>query len=157
VLLVAAALVLGATGCGGGDKSSEPPAGSPTVSTGFTPYELQMQRLGQQLGAALMSLGAANKTAEAPVILRDLRQAQKELRTAAGKLSKITPPAKIKAQHQLLIKGVRDYANEIDTVIAKFKSGSREAVFSVGSLNGVKEMQKASVAISKAGYVIALG
>jgi hypothetical protein len=157
VLVLCAALALGATACGGGDDEKAAATTTAPGGQGFSPYEVQMQQLGQTLGRALLELGSANKTAPAATVVKDLRQAQKELRSAAVKLTALTPPEKIQAQHKRLIKGVRDYANDIDDVIAKYKRGNRQAVFSVTDLPGVKEMQRASQAISKAGYVIVLG
>src|SRR2546428_10440078 len=98
--------VLGA-GCGGGGGTSTTASPTAEGESGFSPYEVQMQQLGQTLGRTLQDLGTTNKTAQPAVVVKDLRQAQKELRSAAAKLTAITPPPKIKAQHQLLIRGVR--------------------------------------------------
>ena len=57
--------------------------------------------------------------------MKNLRKAQKALRLAAARLAKITPPAEARAGHELLLKGVREYADEIDGMIAKLKSGHR--------------------------------
>jgi hypothetical protein len=158
LLLVGTALALLGAGCGGGGSkstSSSPAAGA--AQNGFSAYEVKMQQLGQTLGRALLDLGSANKTATPAVVVKDLRKAQVQLRSAADKLTAITPPAKIKAQHQLLIKGVREYASELDGVITKYKKGNKQAIYAVADLKGVKDMGRATVAISKAGYVITIG
>jgi ABC-type phosphate/phosphonate transport system substrate-binding protein len=157
MLGIAAAIAVLAAGCGGGGSSTSN-SGTPTVAaeSGFSPYEVQMQQLGQSLARTLLDLGSANKTATPTVVVKDLKQVQKELRAAAVKLTAIQPPAKIKAQHQKLIAGVRQYADEIDGVIAQYKKGNKQAVFAVAQLKGVKDMSAATLAIQKAGFVITL-
>ena len=154
-MLVGAALAVGAAGCGssGGGTSTAADEGS----GGFSTYESQMQALGQSLGATLMDTGTANRTATDAQVVKNLRKAQRALRSAASQLGQITPPPKARAGHELLEKGVREYADEIDDVIAKFKRGQREAAFSVTSLKGVKDMTKGTHDISAAGYIIVLG
>ncbi len=116
-----------------------------------------MQALGNSLAASLLDTGTANRTATNKQIEKNLRKAQKALRLAAAKLAKIKPPAGARAGHELLLKGVREYADEIDGMIAKLKSGHRQAVFAVTSLKGVKDMTAGTHDISKAGYIIVLG
>jgi hypothetical protein len=114
-----------------------------------------MQSLGHSLGSALRTAGTANRNASKAKVVSNLRKSQSELRAAAVKLEKITPPDKIKAQHALLLKGVLLYADELDTVIAHVRgSGGVGALREITGLAGVAEMGKASAAIQKAGYVI---
>jgi hypothetical protein len=154
LLLLGAAIAVAGAGCGGGSSSS---SGGDLGNGGFSPYETQMQALGQTLGAALLDTGSSNRTATDAQVVRNLRKAQRALRSAAAKLAKIDPPPKAAAGHKLLEKGVREYADEIDGVIAKFQKGNRDAVFAVASLKGVKDMTRATQDISKAGYIIVLG
>jgi hypothetical protein len=155
VLLLGTVLAVVGAGCGGGgSKTSTPEASAPS---GFSTYETQMQQLGSTLGRSLMRLGTANRDATTAQIVANVHRAQADLRAAAVQLNAITPPAKVKVQHQLLIKGVREYADELDGVVTRLKRGDRQAVFRVTTLKGIKDMEMASTAIRKAGYTIVLG
>jgi len=156
-LVAALVLAAGAAGCGGGgggsgggvDNSSSAGQGS------FSNYETAMQALGRRLSQVILSSGNANISASPARIVRNLRRVQAELRATAAKLAKITPPDKIKADHELMIQGVREYANELNRVIAEVERGdSRGALGSISTLKGVHDMTTASQSIAKAGYVI---
>ena len=151
LVVLGAVVMLVAAGCGGGGGSS----GSSAANQSFNSYESAMQALGRQLGSAIAASGNKNISASPAVITHNLRQVQVALRAAAGKLERITPPDNVKAQHRLLIKGVREYANELDGVIAQVNKGnSRFALGSIVTLKGVKDMERATKSIAKAGYVI---
>jgi hypothetical protein len=150
LLLLAATLALLAAGCGGGGASNS--ASSPSQS--FSSYETAMQQLGQSLGSAIRTAGNANINASAGTIADNLTKVQRLLRGAAVKLEKITPPDKVTAAHRLLITGVREYATELGGVITQLKHGNKAALGSVLTLKGIKDMQRASQSIQKAGYVI---
>jgi len=154
LLLLGAALAVIAAGCGGGGGSS---SSSNDASGGFSPYEVKMQALGTSLASSLLVTGTANRTATNAQIVKNLRKAQKALRAAAAKLKAITPPAAARPGHQLLEKGVTEYADEIDGLIAGLKKGDRQAIFNVTALKGVKDMSRGTHDISKAGYIIVLG
>jgi hypothetical protein len=116
-----------------------------------------MQVLGERLAAELATAGRAvgAPTAKRAVIEDVLRTAQRQLRTAAAELARIRPPAGIEQQHRRLIAAVREFANELTGVIAGVKKGNGAPVYAlVPNLKGLKDMQKASEAISKAGYRI---
>jgi hypothetical protein len=151
VLLLGATAAILIAGCSGGSGGGSNNAAEQSFST----YETSMQALGRTLGAAITASGNANISATPAAIARNLRRVQVELRTAAVKLEKITPPAQVRAQHELLTKGVREFADELDGVIAQAKSGNqRQALGSIVTLKGIKDMSRASQAIAKAGFVI---
>src|SRR5262249_6724734 len=75
-----------------------------------------------------------------------------DLRKAADRIESITPPEPIKAQHAQLAKAVRDFADELDPVIAKLKAGTIAALQTVPTLRGLQEIQTASTAIASKGY-----
>ena len=158
LLVFGAAVAIVVAGCGGGgSRATDENGNAPAANSGFSAYETSMQRLGVSLGTTLGRVGSANRAAEPAQIARNLRTAQRELRATATKLTQITPPEKIKAQHALLTKGVREYADELDGVIARVKRGNPDAVREILTLKGVKDMTRASAAIAKAGYTIVLG
>ena len=150
-LLLAAVLAAFAAGCGGGGSSSS----SGSDQQEFSSYETAMQSLGQKLGLAIQTAGNGNISASSAKVVKNLQHVQVLLRNAATKLEQITPPDKVSAAHALLIRGVREYATELDGVIKTAKTGdTRGALSSIFALKGLKDMQRASQSIQKAGYVI---
>jgi hypothetical protein len=152
VLLLGAAIAVVAAGCGGGSKKTT------TSDTAFTPYETSMQKLGASLYSTLVNFGTANRTATGPaIVIRNLRGEQVQLRAAAAKLAKITPPDKVKAEHAQLISGVRKLANELDGVIAAVtKCKCPGPIGRIQRLPGTLQMGKATTEITNKGYVIAV-
>lgn len=163
---VLAAVVLLATGCGGGKKSAATAptttAAAPTVTAPAAPlgraaYDAKMRAVGRGVSNAISSLGAPTTEATAAKALASLAT---HLRAAADTLASISAPAPIKAQHAALVKAVRDYADELDAVIAKVKTGKLGATSiaaTIVSLPGVAEIQQASTAIANKGYSIGGG
>jgi len=156
LFLLAAAIVAVGAGCGGG--GSKTAGNGANLNAALSPYELAMLKLGGGLNATLTQVGLANRTAKGPApIERNLRKSQVELRAAAVKLEKIVAPARIRAQQALLIKGVREYADELDGVIANLKRGAGpRALAAITNLKGLRDMAIATAAITKAGYVITI-
>jgi hypothetical protein len=163
-LLAAAALLLVAAGCGGGSKSNAgdtteattTEAAATTTAAAANPlpkaaYVNKMKAIGRSLSTSLNSLGAATTASKAAVALTAV---QTDLRKAADRIESITPPEPIKAQHAQLAKAVRDFADELDPVIAKLKAGTFTALQTVPSLKGLQEIQTASTAIAGKGYKI---
>jgi hypothetical protein len=164
-LALGAATILLAAGCGGGGGST---SSSPTVSTttvaetttttaetvpalGKATYVKQMKAIGRSLSTSLNSLGSATTAAKAAAALEAV---QADLRHAADRIESLTPPDAIKAQHAQLAKAVRDFADELDPVITKLKTGNMTALSTVPTLKGLQEIQTASTAIANKGYKI---
>jgi hypothetical protein len=162
VIALVCALATGAAGCGGGSpttvsKSSQPPKQNRSRPKTYSHYELAMQVLGDKLAAELANAGRAVglPTAKRTAIEQILRATQTQLRAAAASLAKIDPPARIRAQHRRLTQAVREFADELNGVIAGIKAGTgAPAYVLIPNLKGLKDMQRASDAITKAGYVI---
>ena len=88
-LLLGVTIAILAGGCGGGGGNGS----SNASQQSFSSYETQMQDLGHTLGAAIIAAGNGNISAAPAKIARNLRRVQVQLRAAAVKLAKITPPA----------------------------------------------------------------
>jgi hypothetical protein len=165
LFLAAALLLLGAAcGGGGGGKSgagtttegttTESAATTTAATTTALPkaaYVSRMKTIGRSLSTSLNSLGAATTAAKAAAALTAV---QTDLRKAADRIESITPPQQIKTQHAQLAKAVRDFADELDPVIAKLKTGAMTALQTVPTLKGLQEIQTASTAIANKGYKI---
>ena len=162
--LAAAGLLLLAAGCGGGGKSTAngttegatTQAAKTTTAAASEPlpkteYVNKMKSIGQSLSTSLNSLGAATTAAKAAVALTSV---QTDLRKAADRIESITPPEQVKTEHAQLAKAVRDFADELDPVIAKLKAGTMTALQTVPTLKGLQEIQTASTAIASKGYKI---
>jgi hypothetical protein len=140
-LAVAGAVAVTAAGCGGG--------GSEPLSK--ADYQQQMGAIGKELTTALNSLGTATTASTAATSLKKL---QSDLTDAADKMDAITPPPKVEAQHQNLADGVREFGEQLDPIITKLEDGKMAALSGVTSLGSLLKIQKASLAINKAGYDI---
>jgi hypothetical protein len=161
--LVAGGLLLAGCGGGGGNKGStttsaaaeqtttKAAAPAPKPPLAKAAYVGQMKAIGQSLSTSLNKLSSARnaKTAAAALV-----QVQADLRAAAAKIDGISPPTAVKAQHVLLAKAVRDFADELDPVITKLKAGRLTALSTVPTLKGLTEIQAASSAIAQKGFKI---
>jgi len=164
VLATACVLAFTATGCGGGAKSgsaaattqSQSPSTRASASRAGSSYVARMRRLGSTLAASIRSAAAADSrenTAPATVAA-NLVKIQRALRSAAIALASIGPPASIRSDHALLLKGVREYATELDGVIRRLRGGQVTALKAIPTLRGVRDMQRATYAIVEKGYPI---
>jgi hypothetical protein len=123
-----------------------------------------MKALGTTLGASMRLAGETELAARASGTARNkdvqaLRQAQRALRSAAIDLAKIRPPADIRRPQALLLQGVKEYAAELDSIIAKLKAGGTPTTVlqKILALKGIKDMQHASIEIEQRGYDIVSG
>ena len=166
---VLAAVLLLASACGGGGKqaATTPPtttaAAAPATTTtpaaplGRAAYDAQMRAIGRSVTSSINAVSTLTSTATAADALTKL---QEHLRSAADTLAGMSPPRAIKTRHAALVKAVRDYANELDAVIAKLKGGTLKAAAvpaAIVALPGVGEIVNASSAIVSAGYSIGGG
>ncbi len=120
-----------------------------------------MQSLGAKLQSSLQVVGEIELASEGTATenakdLNALGQARAALRAAAAKLALIVAPAAIRTDQALLLKGVHDYADELQSVINQLDKGGAPVTVlqDILTLRGVKEMQQASIAIAKKGYNI---
>jgi hypothetical protein len=140
-LSVLGALVLLAGGCGG---KSQPPLSK-------AEYVKQMKVIGQTLSASINSISAARTPKDAATALAKV---QGDLKTAAGDLKKINPPADVKDAHEKLTQAVSDFADQLGPVIDKLNSGNLAALSAVTTLKAFHDLQAAANEITKAGYKI---
>lgn len=113
-----------------------------------------MQSLGKKLGDYFVKMGAEDATASRKQAIANVEQAQTRLRDAAAKLGMVKPPGKIELDQEKLIAAVREYANELDEIIVKLKTGNTSALAEIAQLQGIKDMGTATRAITRAGYDI---
>jgi hypothetical protein len=114
-------------------------------------YVKQVNSIAKKVGPAMSGLASATNAQDAA---RQLQAAQATLRTTAGQLGRITPPANIKSAHARLVTSVNELANELTPVIAKVKAGNLQALLSALSLKGIIDARAAITQITKAGYKI---
>jgi hypothetical protein len=133
-------------GCGGnGSKSSGPEPLSKAA------YDRQMTAIGRSLGTAFAPVGAATTAQEAQAALSTV---EGELTSLENKARRITPPTPLAADQALLVTAFGEIRSELNPLITKLKSGELQAVNSIASLKGIKDLATAVHAISKAGYNI---
>lgn len=161
VLVLGAAVSIGAAGCGG---KSAPKAATTVALTPKVAYEQKMQILGQQIDSVMGAVSNANNSQlpsgqplPGKTEAANLKVAQKELLKASVQLAKIVPPPEVKTDQTHLLQGVREVASEFTPVIAALKAkGSNPIKVLQGILKfkGLTVMRTASAAIAKAGYDI---
>jgi hypothetical protein len=177
-LLKAAALCsavcLLASGCGASGTPKVVSPGTPSTPASTGPqratltakgrYERAMQLLGGTLGSSLrlageIELAAAGKKSAAVKDATALKQARVALRSAAIRLGRIKPPPEIRAAHALLVRAVKEYADELGGVISRLEAGGAPVTVlqEILRFRGVKDMQRASIQIAKKGYSIVAG
>jgi hypothetical protein len=107
VLLTAVGLV--AAGCGGGGGSSE--SSSPPLTK--AQYQAQLQQLSNEVGAELrQSIGASTKLNES-----DIPKLQASLRSFAGKVAALSPPAAVEDLNTRLVAAVRSLADDLPNLL----------------------------------------
>ena len=146
ILYAAAGLaVLGLllAGCGGGTKQGPP--------LSKTQYLDEMKAIGTEIGDALSFVTTAATGKDAASALERVRST---LGDAAKELSKMTPPPKATRAHAQLTAAVSRLADQLDPVIVRLKSGNLNALGLVTSLKGFAAIQRAALALGRAGYDI---
>jgi len=142
LLALVGASALLAAGCGGG--GGEEPLTK-------AEYQKEMQTIGTKLGTSLNSLGSATSASTAA---DSLKKVQGDLRDAADEMDGIAPPDVVADEHDNLVAGVREFADELDPIIGKLEKGNLQALASVTTLAALTKIQNASTAINKKGFKI---
>ena len=166
VAFAAAAVAIGATGCGGGGSSSTqsttsvttvPPAAK--VQLGKKAYERKMQVLGSQLGKSINGLyplssgSKGSETAKQTVI--KLQKAQTVINGVLAQLTQIVPPHAVAKQHRQLVSGVRTLSDQLGAMITNTETGDI-ADFVAGSnfTAPLQAINAAASAMTNLGYNI---
>jgi hypothetical protein len=138
-VLLVVALVLIAAGCGGAGGNEG--ASKPLTKA---QYQAKLQQLSNAVGAELrQSVGASTTLKQS-----DVPKLQKSLRSLAGKLEAVSPPADVADLHTRLIAAVRDFADDLPTLAktleqAKDPSAAIAAVFGAKAIQDLIQLQQA--------------
>lgn len=149
-----------AAGCGGGGSTPTTTAAIAPATTAAatthagTPYVVRMRKLGLKLATTITVATSTNSKTAPAKDAANLVKVQHALMRAAAGLDAISPPTAVRADHALLLKGVREYASELDGVIRKIRAGQVAALGSITNLRGLADMKRASDAIVAKGYPI---
>ena len=138
-VLLVVALVLVAAGCGGGGGNEE--ASKPLTKA---QYQARLQQLSNEVGAELRQSVSASSTLKQS----DVPKLQRSLRSLAGKLEAVSPPANVADLHTRLIAAVRDFADDLPTLAkrleqAKDPSAAIAAVFGAKPIEALIQLQQA--------------
>jgi hypothetical protein len=76
------------------------------------------------------------------------------MRDAADQMDEITPPDVVESDHDDLVAGVREFADELEAIIDRIEKGNLQALASVTSARALTKIQNAADAISKKGFKI---
>ena len=130
-VLLVVALVLVAAGCGGGGGSDQ--SAKPLTKA---QYQAKLQQLSNEVGAELrQSVGASTTLKQS-----DVPKLQQSLRSLAGKLDAVTPPANVADLHTRLVAAVRDFADELPS-LAKSLEQAKDPSAAIAALFGAKPIQ----------------
>ena len=130
-VLLVVALVLVAAGCGGGGGSDQ--SAKPLTKA---QYQAKLQQLSNEVGAELrQSVGASTTLKQS-----DVPKLQQSLRSLAGKLDAVTPPANVADLHTPLVAAVRDFADELPS-LAKSLEQAKDPSAAIAALFGAKPIQ----------------
>jgi hypothetical protein len=133
VVVVLAAVGLLAAGCGGGGGDS---SGSSSPPLSKAQYQAKLQQLSNQVGAELrQSVGASTKLKES-----DIPKLQDSLRSFAGKVAALSPPAAVEDLHRRLVAAVRSLADDLPKLADEVnKAGDPSAA--IAALFGAESIQ----------------
>ena len=130
-VLLVVALVLVAAGFGGGGGSDQ--SAKPLTKA---QYQAKLQQLSNEVGAELrQSVGASTTLKQS-----DVPKLQQSLRSLAGKLDAVTPPADVADLHTRLVAAVRDFADELPS-LAKSLEQAKDPSAAIAALFGAKPIQ----------------
>jgi hypothetical protein len=124
---------------------------------GLTPkarFEQRMQVLGSSLTEFFATVGNEDRYAAPKRVVANLRRIQVRLRSTAGELVAMSTPAAAEPAQRMLVAAVREYADELDEVVAQIRSGNRQALEEIPRLKGVEDMTRATTAFRRLGYDI---
>jgi hypothetical protein len=107
---VAAAVVVLLVGCGGSTKSSSSTSTAPQLSR--SAYSSHLQKVGATLTTELNTLGKS--FGDFSRIENNVGRGQGALRAAAADLSGLNVPPDARVDNRTLVKGLREFATELD-------------------------------------------
>ena len=117
-----------------------------------------MQRVGIRLTSSVHSLFPLDEGPRGSQATEDsiakLNQTHAVAAQIVARLSEITPPAPIRAEHNQLIQGISQLEDELDSLITSLEQGSTTPVTSLGRFPSMRVIGRVTAAISKKGYAI---
>lgn len=149
--VLAAAVVLMASGCGGESRLTK------------AEYERRVNQIGQQLTDTLERTFSAPEF-QNPSSLKQaadvLRQGQNDMEDAADRLDDVSPPEEIQSIHDRFVKGIRDFAKDFGRFAEATEKGDLAALqrfsqqISDESLPSMIAVNRATEALKAQGYDI---
>jgi hypothetical protein len=137
VLLAAVGLLVAGCGGGGSGESSSPPLTK-------AQYQAKLQQLSNEVGAEVrQSIGTSTKLKES-----DIPKLQDSLRSFAGKISALSPPAAVQDLHTQLVTAVRGFADDLPKLAdqvnkAQDPSAAIATLFEAKSIQALIKLQQA--------------
>jgi hypothetical protein len=132
LIVLLAAVGLLTAGCGGGGGSGE--SSSPPLTK--AQYQAKLQQLSNEVGAQLrQSIGASTKLKES-----DIPKLQASLRSFAGKVAALSPPAPVEDLHTRLVAAVRSLADDLPKLLETVNT-AQDPSAAIAALFGAKPIQ----------------
>ena len=135
IALLVAAVSLVAAGCGGGGGETSKPLTK-------AQYQAKLQQFSNQIGAELRQSISASTTLKKS----DVPKLQDALRSFAGKVEALNPPAAVADLHAQLVKAMRGLADDLPSLVAqldkaKDPSAAIAALFEAKSIQALIKLQ----------------
>ncbi|MBA2537271.1 MAG: hypothetical protein H0V20_07565 [Actinobacteria bacterium] len=150
MILCAAAVVL-AAGCGGGDRLSKD-----AYQQELDSAILKIEQAFEGLGDSLQQVGSGSGSLDA--VADEIGNIQEELNSAGDQLDGVTPPEDVEAAHTKLVDGMRALSDDLeefkDAVDDGDKGAINEFATDAGSLDSVKKLEEASNDLKDKGYEV---
>lgn len=152
VLIVAAAVALLASSCGGGSPLTK------------AEYERRVHEISQLLSETLQETFSSpqfQNRSSLKDVADVLREGQEDIEDAAGRLDDVNPPVEIESTHDQLVQGIRDFGKDFGRFADATEKGDLAALqrfsqqISDESLPSMIAVNKATEALKAKGYDIA--
>jgi hypothetical protein len=137
-------------GCGGEDRLSK------------EEYTKELRGAGQQLQGSFTQLGTQlGGQAKPAEVAQGFTKATGALRSGADRLDRVEPPEAVEPEHDRLVAGLREFANDFSQGGEAAKRNDTRALSQFGArlatLPSAKKLQEAGEALRKKGYNLQSG
>ncbi len=119
-----------------------------------TAYVTQLKTIGKHATTSIAKLDAVKTATGAASLLATM---QTNLKADARKLGALRPPLKVVAINRQLVRALDELVVELNPIITKFRAHEPgQAIASLSTLKGLRDLETSGAALSRAGYGIHL-
>ena len=160
-------------GCGGGSQKGAQPSTAAATTTASTAaaapakptlvlakpaYERTMRGLGHRLALSIQTIYPLDEgqpgSAASKESLARLERARATVVTVASRISAISPPSPIRAEHRRLIASLTALESDLDKLISAVQQGSLKDLGRLSQFPSLNAIRRVSDAMAKKGFAI---